>query len=270
MPICEDIRSLTNEWIIANTKHDGLSPSTLYGSIKETGDYNKERQVESSELERGGRCRCGQCICSEPQIDLLTGGFPCQPFSVAGQQRGKDDDRYLWPEMLRVIRETRPRWIIGENVAGIINLALDEVCASLEVEGYEVQPVIIPACAVNAPHRRDRVWILSYNNTNPNTERLEGQPKTGYIQEQGTESGHQRLRRFNPTWDKNWLKVATELCGVDDGISVELDELKLSKSGHRRERIKSLGNAIVPQVSQVIMQAIKEITHHMESKLCKK
>ena len=96
-------------------------------------------------------------------VTLLTGGFPCQPFSVAGKQRGKDDNRYIWPEMLRVIQEARPAWIIGENVAGIVNLALDQVCADLEGQGYEVEPIIIPACAVDAPHRRDRVWIVGYS-----------------------------------------------------------------------------------------------------------
>jgi DNA (cytosine-5)-methyltransferase 1 len=93
-------------------------------------------------------------------VTLLTGGFPCQPFSSAGKQRGKDDDRYLWPEMLRVIQEARPTWIVGENVAGIIGLALDQVCSDLEACGYEVEPIIIPACGVDAPHRRDRVWIM--------------------------------------------------------------------------------------------------------------
>jgi DNA (cytosine-5)-methyltransferase 1 len=117
---------------------------------------------------------------------LLTGGFPCQPFSCAGKRRGKEDDRYLWEEMLRVIKEFKPTWIIGENVNGIRSMefqdgvsdlegdtviqedgngdytnVLDGICDSLEAIGYEVQPIIIPACAVNAPHRRDRVWIVA-------------------------------------------------------------------------------------------------------------
>lgn len=96
-------------------------------------------------------------------IDLLTGGFPCQPFSVAGKQRGDKDDRFLWPQMLRVIADTRPRWIIGENVAGIINMALDGVLSDLEAEGYTCWPVVIPACAKNAKHRRDRVWIIAHD-----------------------------------------------------------------------------------------------------------
>lgn len=97
-------------------------------------------------------------------VDVISGGFPCQPFSVAGKRRGKEDDRYLWPEMLRVISELRPTWVFGENVAGIVNMALDQVYADLENEGYTVQALIIPACAVDAPHRRDRCAILAYAN----------------------------------------------------------------------------------------------------------
>ena len=94
-------------------------------------------------------------------VDVISGGFPCQPFSVAGKRRGKEDDRYLWPEMLRVISGLRPAWVVGENVAGIVNMALDQVYADLENEGYAVQALIIPACAVDAPHRRDRCAIIA-------------------------------------------------------------------------------------------------------------
>ena len=100
------------------------------------------------------------------QIDILTGGFPCQPYSAAGKRMGKEDDRHLWPEMLRSIREIHPRWVVGENVLGLVNwnagLVFHEVQLDLEAEGYEVQPYVLPACSVNAPHRRDRVWFVAH------------------------------------------------------------------------------------------------------------
>ncbi len=98
------------------------------------------------------------------KIDIISGGFPCQPFSVAGQRKGKTDDRALWGEMLRVIRTIRPAWVVGENVAGIISMELDTVLADLEGIGYTCQALVVPACAVNALHRRDRVWIVAHAN----------------------------------------------------------------------------------------------------------
>ena len=133
------------------------------------------------------------------KIDVLSGGFPCQPFSVAGRRRGAEDDRYLWPEMLRAVREIRPAWIVGENVAGILTMVqpgeetpvageasvfgedyeetelrqryvIETVCTDLEREGYSVQPLVIPACAVGAPHRRDRVWFIARRTQSNNDE----------------------------------------------------------------------------------------------------
>lgn len=98
-------------------------------------------------------------------IDVISGGFPCQPFSVAGQRKGKNDDRYLWEEMLRVVGEIKPTYVIGENVTGIIGLALDTVLSDLEAQGYTTETFIIPACGKNAWHRRDRVWIMAYANS---------------------------------------------------------------------------------------------------------
>lgn len=128
----------------------------------------------------------------EGKIDVLTGGFPCQPFSVAGRRKGAEDNRYLWPEFRRAIREIKPRWIVGENVAGIISMVqpgkevdvevsstqqskgdketiheqefvIETICRDLESEGYTVQPIVIPACAIGAPHRRDRVWFIAHS-----------------------------------------------------------------------------------------------------------
>ena len=100
------------------------------------------------------------------RVDILTGGFPCQPYSLAGKRKGKEDDRHLWPEMLRVVRECAPRYVVGENVRGLVGwnggMVFEEVCSDLETEGYSVQPFLLPACAVNAPHRRDRIWIVAY------------------------------------------------------------------------------------------------------------
>jgi len=180
---------------------------------------------------------------------ILTGGFPCQPFSQAGQRKGTADDRYLWPAMFESIKLIRPDWIIAENVAGLVSwsegLVLEQVCSDLESEGYEVQPFIIPACAVNAPHRRDRVWIVACHSNNPRLERYRNQD--GPSLKTKTLSANIRAA----SWSESWLEVATRLCRVDDGLSRRLD---------RNPRLKALGNAIVPAVAEEIFSKIQLIS----------
>jgi len=184
-------------------------------------------------------------------VTLLTGGFPCQPFSVAGKQRGKDDNRYLWPEMLRVIREARPTWIIGENVAGIVNLALDTVCADLEAEGYEVEPIIIPACAVDAPHRRDRVWIIGKYVADPMCNGRKGLREQvgniGKVMERRSDSKIYGISSFARDPANEQSNPESFVGRVADGIP------------NRTHRLKGLGNAIVPQVAAEIIRNINII-----------
>lgn len=213
----------------------------------------------------------------ESGVFILTGGFPCQPFSQAGRRKGEEDDRFLWPEMARVIKEFKPEWVIAENVRGLLTqgggVVFERVCTDLESLGYEVQPIIIPAVAVGAPHRRDRVWFIAHRK-GINEERPERQGSIGGESEEASgdgdsnaqnsiskrsgrrlESSRQVLGRKSaetkdarPSWETHWLEVATRLCRVDDGIPRRVD---------RNPRLKALGNAIVPQVAEEIMKAIK-------------
>lgn len=218
------------------------------------------------------------------QIDIISGGFPCQPYSTAGKRLGKNDARHLWPEMLRVIREVRPRWVVGENVGGIISwsdgLVFEEVCADLENEGYEVQPFVLPACGVNAPHRRDRVWFVAKSKRNVTDSESERRKEWEqyYGREDATEierrmeseferfsnkqlatnsdsssSNNTRTETRNSIWDE-WT-FEPPLCRVDDGVSGRLDR---NWNKQRKQRIKALGNAIVPQVAYQIFSAIIE------------
>lgn len=150
-------------------------------------------------------------------VDVISGGFPCQPFSVAGEQRGKDDDRYLWPEMFRVIRELRPTWVLGENVPGIIHLALDEVLASLEDEGYQTQSFIIPACGVGAWHKRERVVILAYdmrkwNGINRTSEDV------GEVRSEGISDGRGTKGNDFRQWWENQSNMGRMVHGICNGI----------------------------------------------------
>ena len=153
-------------------------------------------------------------------VDIISGGFPCQPFSTASRyRRGKEDDRYLWPEMLRVIHELKPTWVLGENVPGIINLALDTVLSDLENEGYESQCFLVPACGVDAPHKRYRVAILAYSDERSGALRWNGELQN--IKKDGRE-GPDNGRRETATFPGERRENESGTSGMVDGLRKEI------------------------------------------------
>ena len=231
------------------------------------------------------------------QIDVLSGGFPCQPYSMAGKRLGKADERHLFPHMLRCIKEVKPKWVIGENVRGLVNwnggMVFHEVCDDLEREGYEVQPFLIPAAGVNAPHQRQRIWFVAYrkdfgckstktidkwkehiqndrngirtisksdgevrNVTNPNSF---GQQRwqEGEFAKSRTQSNDKQFERCSKLYRGDFEMFPSEspICGGNDGLPKELDGITFPK--WRNESIKAYGNAIVPQVAYEIFKAIQ-------------
>jgi DNA (cytosine-5)-methyltransferase 1 len=174
-------------------------------------------------------------------IDLITGGYPCQPFSAAGERRGEEDARHLWPEMRRIIEAARPRWVLAENVAGHISMGLDEVLADLDAIGYAATATVIPACAVGAIHRRDRVWITAHDSRLGIPWDIEAKiPRLESLQ--GGEDGG----RLAPLRDMPSLP-ASGLCRASDGIPRRVD------------RLRGLGNAIVPQVAAEILRCMMRV-----------
>lgn len=259
-------------------------------------------------------------------VTVLSGGFPCQPFSTAGKRRGKEDDRYLWPEMLRVISEIRPAWVVGENVAGIVSMALDTVLSDLESIGYACQAFVIPACAVDAPHRRDRVAIVGYAEHNglsaakvagiPSTaggDKPEGKNKAGEFTGTGlrgngedvADTNSERLQgcKQHGTPDQGWkTEPHGSACECGSDVSDSYDRSRnvrwqrqlstAERNGrfwsdnfggtqeyggwewwkaepdvgrvangvpYRVDRLKCLGNAVVPQQFYPIFRAIAEL-----------
>ena len=203
------------------------------------------------------------------QPDIITAGFPCQPFSVAGKQKGKDDDRNLWQETFRIIKESRPAFFIGENVGGIVKLYLDTILQDLESEGFSTRCFNISASSIGAKHRRERIWIVSYSNAglgigeneeiqtrgNTTTNGSQNVSNTNVIglEKHGHSETKESIKRSEKDADEqcqeNWWQIESEFCGVPNGVSYKLDK-------DRANRIKGLGNAIVPQIPYYIGQVI--------------
>lgn len=184
-------------------------------------------------------------------IDIITGGYPCQPFSLAGKRRGTKDDRHLWPEMRRVITQARPSWVVCENVAGHISMGLDEVLSDMGNEGYTGQAFVIPACAKDAPHERKRVWVIFH------TDRSDafGVTRSGGSDIQtekraipkSVEERINRIVELEPRAITCRGNSYTGALRILDGIPDWVD------------RNKALGNAIVPQVAYEILRAIRDV-----------
>jgi len=182
-------------------------------------------------------------------IDIVTGGYPCQPFSVAGKRKGEKDDRHLWPEMLRVITQARPTWVVCENVSGHITMGLDTVLTDLEKEGYSARAVVIPACAVNAEHQRNRVWIIGNANSS-DAARVKRPDRKNFHIEKRQASENVEARSFGVA-ELGAREVTFRATTYAESLR-ELDGIP-----DRVDRLKSLGNAIVPQVAYEILTAIK-------------
>tara|TARA_R100001480_G_scaffold50970_9_gene64335 strand:- start:43 stop:1416 length:1374 start_codon:yes stop_codon:yes gene_type:complete len=160
VPIYEDIRTL-NEEVLGNTKQQRGESGGLQQEDKPEALQGRDSLDTPIPAGKGARNAPTSNDREPIYADVITGGYPCQPFSNAGKRRGAEDDRHLWPQMFRLITEVRPTWIICENVTGHINMGLDQVLSDLEGEGYACRTFVLPACAVDAPHRRDRVWIIA-------------------------------------------------------------------------------------------------------------
>jgi DNA (cytosine-5)-methyltransferase 1 len=231
------------------------------------------------------------------RIDILTGGFPCQPYSSAGKRLGKDDERHLWPEMCRIISEIAPAFVVGENVRGLLNwnggVVFEEVCADLEGMGYEVWTGVLPAAGVGAPHRRDRIWFVAHRQDH-------GQPQTEVFGRERGEYEPHNWHEVRPTSDAvgggrdapNAERDGLEHCTKRGGSRKSQGATRQRVAGYvaseswagfptqppvcggddglpseldgitfskwRAESIKAYGNAIVPQVAYQIFQAIQQ------------
>lgn len=266
---------------------------TFYGDIADLiADTNSQRYqdgIAKTETARRSDLCSGTGGYKNQALTILTGGFPCQPFSHAGRRKGTADDRYQWPNMFEVIKNVKPDWVVAENVRGLVTwndgMVLEQVCVDLESEGYEVQPFIIPACAVNAPHRRDRVWIiadcansrvkgLQKREINPDDTadaRRIGRKKRSSEDIQPESKKPERQNSYYSGWERDWREVAAATCNarMDDGLPREVDGISYSFAKWRNESIKAYGNAIVPQMAMEVFRAIKMTVELNYTKSCK-
>ena len=178
------------------------------------------------------------------RIDIITGGYPCQPFSTAGKRQGEEDDRHLWPFMLEIIKRKRPSWVLAENVVGHITMGIDKVFSDLETEGYAATSIVVPACAVNANHRRSRVWIIA----NADGGGRNAQPLPSSSAQTRDGSAHAHCSDAANGREVDWM-VEPQMVRVVHGVSRKLDKL----------RITGLGNAIVPQVAAEILRTMMHV-----------
>ena len=177
-------------------------------------------------------------------IDIVTCSYPCQPFSVAGMQKGEEDSRHLWPDTFRIVQECQPTWFVGENVGGHIKLGLDTVLEDLASVGYDTRTFVIPASSLGAWHQRKRIWIIGHKTVSDTNSRRFKSSESKTEQKTGlSETSKRRAEQ------ENWWQTQSELCGVPDGISYGLDKGRVG-------RIKGLGNAILPQIAWHIGNAI--------------
>lgn len=213
-----------------------------------------------------------------PECDILTAGYPCQPFSQAGKRRGEADDRHIWPYIREIVARKRPTWCVFENVYGHVSMGLDTVLTDLEADGYTTRPFIVPACAVDAPHRRDRVWIVGYSEdigrhrwtaqagragqahqSDEPRPKVWGEPSrpsedvahADSVRPQGVgaepnDARQAGLRCREARGDKGFWAAEPDVCRVLNGVPRRVD------------RLKGLGNAIVPQVAMQIGVAIRQ------------
>ena len=212
-------------------------------------------------------------------IDLITAGYPCQPFSLAGKRRGAEDDRHIWPEVLRIVTEARPAWTLFENVFGHVSMGLDEVLSDLETEGYATRCFVVPACAVDAPHRRDRVWIVGYS-ISEYGRGISSRQREGCVDVEGKlldrrQRGEETVATYRPNQDVAYSaskrlegSERQEHEGRGKGLAASSENLAprwatepdVRRVAHgipkRVDRIRGLGNAIVPQVAYQFMRLI--------------